>query len=264
METFQVIHPTPILAPFIKHYWFMKITDILAEQVRIVPSGNISLIFHRGNRIFSATEDTFQPQAFLCGHETVYNDLEYTGQIDMICVVFQPVGAKAFFNLPINEVNGIRVDIHDLNDQLLTDLQKSLEDAQTDEHCVLLIEQFLLNRIKSLADYNLRRIDTAIRQINTQQTELNILAEKSCLSPRQFNRVFTEYVGTGPKEFQRIVRFQRTLFVLQSQPEINMAQLAAACGYYDQPHLIKEFKIFSGYTPIEYIATCAPYSDYFS
>ena len=242
----------------------MKIANTSTEQIRTVPSGHISLMFHRGNRIFSATEETFQPQAFLCGQETIYTDLEYTGQIDMICVVFQPVGAKAFFNLPMSEVNGVHIDIHDLGDQSLSDLQKSLEDANTNEHCVLLIEYFLLNRIKTLADYNLKRIDTAIRQINTQQTELNILAEKSCLSPRQFNRVFTEYVGTGPKEFQRIVRFQRALFILQSQPEINMAQLAAACGYYDQPHLIKEFKLFSGYTPVEYIATCAPYSDYFS
>lgn len=242
----------------------MKITDVLTEQVRIVPTGFISLIFHRGNRIFSASGNTFQPKAFLCGHETVYTDLEYTGQIDMICVVFQPAGAKAFFNLPMSELNGLRVDIHDLGDQLLTDLQKSLEDAITNEHCVLLIEQFLLNRIKMLADYNLKRIDTAIRQINNQPTELNALAESSCLSSRQFNRVFTEYVGTGPKEFQRIIRFQRALFTLQHQPETNLAQLAAACGYYDQPHLIKEFKTFSGYTPVEYMATCPPYSDYFS
>lgn len=242
----------------------MKITGALSEQIRTVPTGHISLMFHRGNRIFSTSDNTFQPKAFLCGHETVYTDLEYAGKIDMICVVFQPIGAKSFFNLPMSEINGVAVDIHDLDDPSLTDLQKTLEDAHTNEHCVLLIEQFLLNRIKTLADYNLKRINTAIRQINTQQTELNKLAESSCLSPRQFNRVFTEYVGTGPKEFQRIIRFQRALYILQSQPEINMAQLAASCGYYDQPHLIKEFKMFSGYTPVEYIATCTPYSDYFS
>ncbi|MEO3190464.1 AraC family transcriptional regulator, partial [Parabacteroides distasonis] len=29
-------------------------------------------------------------------------------------------------------------------------------------------------------------------------------------------------------------------------------------------HMIKEFKLFSGYTPTEYLSLCAPYSDYFS
>jgi len=264
MEDVNIIQPNIFLAPYIKHYWFLKIDDISKAQIRTVPTGQICLMFHRGNRIFSASDNTLQPQAFLCGHEKAYNDLEYSGSIDMICVVFHPIGAKLFFNMPMNELNGLHVDIYDLGDQHLTDLQKTLKDASSDELCVLLIEQFLLNRIRKLTDYNLKRIHSAIKQINLQQTEINRLAECSCLSPRQFNRIFTEYVGTGPKEFQRIIRFQRALFILQSQPEINMAQLATTCGYYDQPHLIKEFKLFSGYTPVEYIATCAPYSDYFS
>jgi len=264
MEEYQVIKPSLLLAPYVKHYWFMKITEISSMQMRTVPSGHVCLMFHRGNRIFSASKNDYQPRAFLCGHERLFMDLEYSGWIDMVCVVFHPVGARFFFDMPINEVNGLQVDIHDLEDKQLIDLQKRLEDAKTDQHSVLLIEQFLLTRIRNLADYNLKRIDTAIRLINAQQTDISKLADASCLSPRQFNRVFTEYVGAKPKEFQRIVRFQRALFLMQSNPQINLAQLAAECGYYDQPHLIKEFKTFSGYTPVEYVSLCAPFSDYFS
>jgi AraC-like DNA-binding protein len=54
------------------------------------------------------------------------------------------------------------------------------------------------------------------------------------------------------------------LFVLQFNPHIDLTQLAFECGFYDQSHLIKEFKTFSGYTPAEYLAVCNPYSDYFS
>ena len=45
---------------------------------------------------------------------------------------------------------------------------------------------------------------------------------------------------------------------------MSFSQLAYECGFYDQSHLINEFKVFSGYTPKEYLAACAPHSDYFS
>jgi len=264
MEDFQIIQPSLLLAPYVKQYWFMRITEASASTIRTVPAGQISLIFHRGNRLFSATEKDYQPRAFLCGHGKTFMDLEYSGVVDMITVVFQPTGANTFFQFPMSEVNGLQTDLYDLEDTELLDLQKSLEDATTNQLCVLFIEQFLLKRLRNQIDYNLKRLDTAIRLINTGQVDINALADASCLSPRQFNRVFTEYIGARPKEFQRIVRFQKALFLLQSEPTINLAQLAIECGYYDQPHLIKEFKAFSGYTPVEYLTACAPYSDYFS
>lgn len=105
-----------------------------------------------------------------------------------------------------------------------------------------------------------------IRKINERKGEVRIsdLSEAAHLSYKQFKRVFTEYIGVNPKDFLRIVRFQHALFVLQSSPDMNFSQLAYECGYYDQPHLINEFKIFTGYTPKEYQAICTPYSDYFS
>ena len=67
-----------------------------------------------------------------------------------------------------------------------------------------------------------------------------------------------------PKEFIRIVRMQRALSMLQQDATIPFVQVAYECGFSDQSHMIKEFKLFSGYTPAEYLSVCAPYSDYFS
>ncbi len=264
MEDFQIIKPSLILEPFVKQYWFLKTTGNSSEQIRTVPTGHICMIFHRGKRIFSSSEKHLQPQAFVSGHEKIYNDLLYSGLIDMICVVFRPAGAGFFFHIPLNKINGLSVDIKDLGDKKLEELEKKLTDTDSAYTCVLLIEKYLLTQLKYQTDHNLKRINAAIKLINTQYPDANTLAEAACLSPRQFNRIFTEHVGAKPKEFQRIIRFQRALFLLQHEPDINLAQLAIACGYYDQPHLIKEFKTFSGYTPVEYLSICDPYSDYFS
>ena len=121
---------------------------------------------------------------------------------------------------------------------------------------------------------------SAVFQEINLQPQINIpqLSEAACLSSKQFGRVFADHVGTTPKEYLRIVRMQRALFLLQQDVTLPFVQVAYECGYSDQSHMIKEFKLFSGYTPAsqgkfrramgytpaEYLSVCAPYSDYFS
>ena len=44
----------------------------------------------------------------------------------------------------------------------------------------------------------------------------------------------------------------------------SLTTLAYDCGYYDQSHMINEFKMMSGMTPKQYFAMCEPTSDYFT
>ena len=69
-------------------------------------------------------------------------------------------------------------------------------------------------------------------------TSVTELASIAC-----FERLFNELIGANPKEYARIVRFQKSLKLLQHDFEnINLAQLAYQCGYADQSHFIREFK----------------------
>lgn len=257
METFNIFFPSPILAPYIRYYWTLEIDDITKVSERVVPTGCIQLIFHRGSRMISLTDSGLQPQAFICGQSTGFTDIVSTGRVSMVVVVFEPYGAKPFFRMPMSEFRAQSVSVHDIEDKLLYTIDNLT--------AIDLIEQFLIKKMYTAKEYNYKRLLPVIETIN-HENEINItaLSEISCLSYKQFNRIFSEYVGTNPKEFFRIVRFQRALHILQNNRQMNMTTLAFECGYYDQPHLIKEFKAISGYTPTEYLEACAPHSDYFS
>ncbi len=263
MELFRVFHPSPLLAPYVKQYWLLK-TAADSAEIRTVPTGMTNLVFHRGNRPFSLRNDAFHPRAFLCGQERTFSDLRYHGQVNMISVVFRPAGARAFFDLPVDRSADLCLSASDLEDKDFSALEASLTNTQEDDVCILLIERFLLNRLSSLAAHNLKRIESTIDLINSGQTNVSCLASAACLSTKQFDRVFSEYVGARPKEFSRTVRFQRALHLLETVPKISFTRLAFECGYFDQSHLIKEFRAFSGYTPGEYLFVCSPHSDYFS
>ena len=153
----------------------------------------------------------------------------------------------------------------EVEDTGLSDLSKQVADTPDNTACIRLIEQFFLRRLYSFSEYNLKRMSAVFQEINSQpQIQISQLSEAACLSSKQFGRIFADYVGTTPKEFIRIVRMQRALFLLQRNPSVPFARLAYECGFSDQSHMIKEFKLFSGYTPVEYLSVCAPYSDYFS
>lgn len=151
-----------------------------------------------------------------------------------------------------------------MEDIELQDLAGRIENTDNLETAVTLIENFLLSRVILGGNYNISRLSAVVRHIsNSVHTDIKGLADVACLSEKQFCRIFSENIGTTPKEFLRIIRLQRTLSILQHNPKIGFAQLSYECGYTDQSHMIKEFKLFSGYTPKEYLKPYEPVSDYF-
>jgi transcriptional regulator GlxA family with amidase domain len=73
------------------------------------------------------------------------------------------------------------------------------------------------------------------------------VARQLGITPRHLRRAFTESVGIGPKDFARTVRLRRTLRMVG--PSADWGRIAADAGYYDQAHLIAEFRELVGFTP---------------
>jgi transcriptional regulator GlxA family with amidase domain len=78
---------------------------------------------------------------------------------------------------------------------------------------------------------------------------VSTVAAELGLSERHLRRLFREAVGVSPKEFAKLVRFDRAISAAHEDVRANWASIAAATGYYDQAHLIGEFQSISGVTP---------------
>lgn len=263
MNKFKVIQPSASLTPYVKQYWFLTMENITLCSQRLVPLGCTALCFHRGNRIYSSSNGDYLPQSYLYGIATDYTNLAFSGYIDFICIVFQPTGIKAFFKTPLHETNSSYLPLDILNNPELLELEQQLNDATDDLQYVRLIEHFLLLCISQSDNYEDKRINAVINSINRGESNIDRLAEISCLSYKQFKRLFAEHIGTNPKDFLRIMRFQKLHYLLQTHTDMTLEQLAYECGYYDKSHLIKEVKNFSGFSPADLIDVCEPtYSDY--
>src|SRR5262249_62361413 len=73
------------------------------------------------------------------------------------------------------------------------------------------------------------------------------------LRQRRFIQLFTAEVGLTPKLFGRVRRSQRARELLRKATEPDWAAMAAACGFFDQSHMIRDFGEFSGLSPVAYL-----------
>lgn len=69
------------------------------------------------------------------------------------------------------------------------------------------------------------------------------------VSERHLRRVFRDAIGVGPKAFARLMRFHRALRAAGEDGRARWGSIAAETGYYDQAHLIDEFRAIAGVTP---------------
>lgn len=100
-------------------------------------------------------------------------------------------------------------------------------------------------------------LDRALSQLSPGNLEVCRLASDHGMSPRHFRRRCQVRSGVSPKLLSRIIRFQRAVQRIggmkDTEAKPNWAHFAAAGGYYDQAHFIREFQAFSGVTPGRFV-----------
>ena len=117
-----------------------------------------------------------------------------------------------------------------------------------------LIEKFLIKRLKERKSNDVLLIRGAVNIINKSRGRINSqeLSKKLYVEPKNLERKFSSLIGKTPKQFIKIVRCNNVMNSLIRGRNENLACLANENGYFDQSHMIKDFKAFSGCTPREF------------
>lgn len=81
--------------------------------------------------------------------------------------------------------------------------------------------------------------------------KIDTLVKKAFMSNRQFERAFKNSMGVSPKFYSRLVRFGNAWLLKETNPALTWTHVAHQCYYFDQMHLIRDFKVFAGTNPKE-------------
>ena len=131
----------------------------------------------------------------------------------------------------------------------MNDVHNQLQEAISFAQMKIIVESFLLKHLGKLQQA--LPIDHVLHLLMKERGLLKIdqLASHACLSIRQFERVFQQRIGLSPKRFSRLVRFSQAWIIKEQQPGISWTDIAYQCGYFDQMHLIRDFREFAGVNP---------------
>ena len=260
MDSITVIKPRLELRPYVRYYWVLKSREQFS--VLTFPIGCHQIIFHRQLPLFIPELSVSQDKSTISGQVNFPAHIASGGDTEMIVAVFYPHTIGMFIDTPPSAFYNSEISGFDIGNKNLNEVATRIFDCENTYKCIGEIESWLLSKLKYRDDtLNLKRINTAVSLLmRNPALQVSNLADIACLSPKQFGRVFNDHVGMMPKEYARIVRFQKAMWLLQNHCQ-DYAQIAYCCGYSDQSHFIRDFRQFSGTTPSQ--ISC-PYSDLFT
>jgi AraC-like DNA-binding protein len=169
-------------------------------------------------------------------------------------VFFQPTGFSLLFGIPICELTNRQGDSSAIVGQSVRTLWNQMGESSSFEDRVLIVEEFLMYRAARIQARGM--ITTAADYIFRQHGAGRIadVANRGSTGLRQFEREFHREIGAPPKVFARIARFQSALDAKVSAPKRTWLDIAHSFGYYDQMHMIRDFKSLGRDSPTQLIA----------
>jgi len=266
---YNIHKPSEFLSQYVKQYWSLdSCMPVGKEHIqRIVPNGLFELIFYLDSKPQSSdSQKTISDNLILTGQLKNYHDLKITGKLSLFAIYFLPHGLSMFLDIPIKELFNHSVPLKYIIKDKVNQLEDDLSSAMTFDKKIEITEKFLISQIKvNEKKYSYDRIRYIINSINKAKGVLKIdeLASKSFLSRKQFERTFSDLIGTSPKQFLKIVRFQNAIYEKTKNSSLNLTEIAHKCAYFDQAHMINDFKTLSGITPKNYFENQGFISDYF-
>jgi AraC-like DNA-binding protein len=203
------------------------------------------------------------PAGFVAGIDDRHTVCEHDGFQSGVQLNLTPIGARMLFRMPMSELAGRVVSFGDVVAKAYAGLAERLYGARDWDARFDLLERMLSERIDEctprgkVVSFAIRRIEAAGGAI-----DMRALARELGYSQKHVIDLFRDQVGVAPKLLCRIVRFDALLRHLRAGGAGSWAELAQRFGYYDQAHLARDVRQFTGTTPTEARGTLIDFSTF--
>jgi AraC-like DNA-binding protein len=261
--------PAPALRYYVACYWSLRGVDARRGAHRVLPDGCMDLLFDLGH----------DPSASVVGVMTtalVSTPATPEERVDLLGVRFWPGEAPAFLAIAAGDARDRALAMRDVCGRWGHELASRLLDATLGARLTLLDDALSRRSRRHPPDRRLRgaigellhgadvlsrpvpcpgrAADVVLRPVPCpgRAADVSSVAARVGLSERHLRRLFDEHVGLGPKAFARMARVQALVKTLDSLPPgepPRWAALAAAHGFADQAHLVRDTRALAGVTP---------------
>ena len=203
-------------------------------------------------RYRGSPEDVATPATALVGMLTrPHATLLHQGTFQSFVIMFQVNGLTHLLGVPSCEVTNRTYDADAVVGKPIRELEQRLGNCNTFLQRVSVANHYFVERLKHARAVD--RMAFAADQILACNGKLSTadLAWQAGIGVRQFQREFSARFGASPKLFSRMVRFQNALDTKARSSTKSWTDVAHEFGYYDQMHMVHDFREFTGESPTE-------------
>lgn len=243
--------PSPRFAAVVKCYWSIESDDIAHVPQPVLPDGCTEIVFNLADRFERLHFDggvEIQPRVLVAGQMRKGISIQPTGKVHLFGVRFLPAGAFGFLGSPMSELTDRIENATNIFGRSIDSMLDRLAEATSFNFKISVFED-LLDGYGDRVISRSPELGYALDVISEDDPPIAQVANRLGWSERRLERTFKERVGLSPKTFSRINRFQRLLRLLESDTSVDLAAAAIDCGYYDQPHMNRDFASFAHTSP---------------
>jgi AraC-like DNA-binding protein len=290
VDEYVVARPGAVLAPFVGQYSGYRQRGVAPMRHLGLPSPWLTMILTMEEPLVVAAhpDPRQRPGSFdalVGGLHLAPAVITHDGWQSGIQVALRPLGCRAVLGLPAAELAGLDVDAAAvLGESTVAEIRERLVAAPDWPSRFAVVDAVLGRRITGRAPSSetgrtpgatrsadgLRAADGA-RGLGNGAAGVDVAPEVAYAwgrilrgvairtvaaevgwSDRHLTARFRAEVGLRPKEAARVARFDRARRALR--PDVRIAEVAAAHGFADQSHLVREFRALAGCTPSEWLA----------
>lgn len=221
-------------------FYQFKMNENLSESLSVIPDGCIDILFRC---------DQKNPSAHVCGSVLERKTINLQENYEYFGVRFLPNQETQKMKYSLKEMIDREVPLVEMA-SIDENILNEIINHQNFYDKISLFKKMIKNNIFS-SDSSPSIIQYALNKIYSLKGNINInqLAEETGYSSRYLRKQFEDHIGISPKLFSQIVRFQYSLFMLMKNNQYSISDIINENGYYDQAHLIKEFKRFGYLSP---------------
>lgn len=248
--------PHPVLQEFVETICIIKhdfsMSNALSSVYTFMPTHTRFLCFYLDDTVMvKIGNGSFEERsrAMIIGPQTKPVTLNLRKKHTNLIVILKPGGLYRLLGIPLREIVDCDFDARLILGKEITSVLEQLMNTLGNEERNKIIQDYLVSKLIYLKSE--RIIDLAMLQLVKTQGNLSMdfLASQACLSVRQLERQSLERIGLSPKYFARMVRFSEAYKFKERNPHCSWSAICYRFGYFDQMHLIRDFKSFTGIKP---------------
>jgi AraC-like DNA-binding protein len=251
--------PHPTLRRHVRRYCGYRERTLHPVRRRELPGADVTLIVSLGPELRLLEPRPAAHTSFVAGLDERSAVTEHDGEAAGVEVSLTPLAAHQLFRVPMHTLAHRVVELDDVLGPEADRLAERLHDAPTWPARFRILDDTILGRICNAPEPS-PGVSWAYHQLLATAGCIRIgaLASELGWSRKRLAARFREEVGLPAKSLARILRFRRALRLLERDDDRSLGEIALDCGYFDQAHLNRDFRLLAGSTPTELLARRRP------